>query len=567
MPVTPTYPGIYVEEIPSAVHTITGVSTSATAFVDFFPQGPMNTAIAITSIQNFTSIFGGLDTRSESSYGIQQFFLNGGSQAWVVRTADGSPDTAKHVVVGGSPPQGVLLLEAANEGVWGKNLQVGIDLHTAPPNPGDPNPPQLFNLIVRQLGWVNNKLSVVASEVHRNLCMDQSNARYVTSVLPQESSLVQVGLEISTVTPNATYPDPTVDLTAASLVNNPASAGFQTFDGTDLPPYSAAYLLANPGPVGAATNPYTDANDGVAPSSGTVLNALNALDLIAPFHFNILCIPGTVSQTDYPAIVGMAADFCEDRHAFVIVDIPPSVVSVQSTGSADAGMLGWINDPANAAAMAHDNAAIYFPRLTMPDPLMQGRPRNVGVSGTIAGLYAATDTARGVWKAPAGTAVVLQNATPVIQISDSDNGLLNPLGVNALRTFPVYTNVAWGARTTSGADMLASQWKYIPVRRVAHYIELSLIDGTKWVLFEPNDESLWSQIRLNVGSFMQSLFTQGAFEGTDPASAYLVKCDSDTTTQTDINNGVVNIVVGFQPLLPAEFVVLQIQQLAGQLGT
>ncbi len=396
--------------------------------------------------------------------------------------------------------------------------------------------------------------------------MDQSNPRYITSVLPQESSLVQVGLEISTVTPNATYSDPTVDLTAASLVNNAASAGFQTFDGTDLPPYSAAYLVANPGPIGAATNPYTDANDGIAPSSGTTYNALSALDLIAPLHFNILCLPGTVSQTDYPAVVAMAAEFCADRQAFVIVDIPPTVVSVQSTGSPDTGMMGWINDPANAGAMAHDNAAIW-PRLSMPDPLMQGRPRNVGVSGTVAGLYAATDTARGVWKAPAGTAVVLQNATPVIQIADSDNGLLNPQGVNALRTFPVFTNVVWGARTTSGADMLTSQWKYIPVRRLAHFIELSLTDGIKWVVFEPNDESLWSQIRLNVGSFMQSLFIQGAFEGTDPTSAYLVQCDSTTTTQADINNGVVNIVVGFQPLLPAEFVVLQIQQLAGQLGT
>jgi phage tail sheath protein FI len=117
-----------------------------------------------------------------------------------------------------------------------------------------------------------------------------------------------------------------------------------------------------------------------------------------------------------------------------------------------------------------------------------------------------------------------------------------------------------------GADLLADDYKYLPVRRLALYIEESLYRGTQWVVFEPNDEPLWSQIRLNVGAFMQNLFRQGAFQGQTPSAAYFVKCDSETTTQNDINLGIVNILVGFAPLKPAEFVVIRLQQLAGQIA-
>jgi phage tail sheath protein FI len=149
-------------------------------------------------------------------------------------------------------------------------------------------------------------------------------------------------------------------------------------------------------------------------------------------------------------------------------------------------------------------------------------------------------------------------------LSDQENGVLNPLGLNCLRTFPVYGSVSWGARTMEGADALASEWKYVPVRRLALFIEESLYRGTQFVVFEPNDEPLWAQIRLSVGTFMNNLFRQGAFQGSTPQEAYLVRCDSSTTTQADIDLGIVNIVVGFAPLKPAEFVIIQIQQLAGQ---
>src|SRR5262249_2254929 len=191
-------------------------------------------------------------------------------------------------------------------------------------------------------------------------------------------------------------------------------------------------------------------------------------------------------------------------------------------------------------------------------------------SGIVAGVYARTDAQRGVWKAPAGIEATMAGVSglsidgdPAL-LTDGENGLLNPLGAKCLRSLPVAGSRGWGARTLSGADALASQWKYVPVRRLALYMEETLFRGTKWVVFEPNDEPLWAQIRLNVGAFMQGLFVQGAFQGTTPREAYFVKCSKETTTQTDIDQGIVNIVVGFAPLKPAEFVVIQIQQIAPQ---
>jgi len=188
--------------------------------------------------------------------------------------------------------------------------------------------------------------------------------------------------------------------------------------------------------------------------------------------------------------------------------------------------------------------------------------------GAVAGVFARTDTQRGVWKAPAGLDATLVGVPQLsVPLTDPENGELNPLGINCLRAMPAAGRVIWGSRTLQGNDRLASEWKYIPVRRVALYIEESLYRGTQWVVFEPNDEPLWAQIRLNVGAFMHSLFRQGAFQGTTPKEAYFVKCDKETTTQNDIDRGIVNILVGFAPLKPAEFVVIKIQQIAGQIQT
>ncbi|EEG08444.1 phage tail sheath family protein [Pseudogulbenkiania ferrooxidans] len=279
----------------------------------------------------------------------------------------------------------------------------------------------------------------------------------------------------------------------------------------------------------------------------TGIYALEEVDL-----FNILCLPGV---TDTGVLMDAAA-YCEERRAFFVIDAPPSVASPEDMVAAVSG----------TALPKSDHAAVYYPWVYIADPLKNGKLRLTPPSGTIAGLYARTDGDRGVWKAPAGTDATLVGVQAVnYPLTDRENGSLNPLGVNCLRTFPVYGAVSWGARTLRGADQMTSEYKYIPVRRLALFLEESLYRGTQWVVFEPNDEPLWAQIRLNLGAFMNSLFRQGAFQGKTAREAYLVKCDRETTTQDDINRGVVNILVAFAPLKPAEFVVIKIQQLAGQI--
>jgi phage tail sheath protein FI len=219
-------------------------------------------------------------------------------------------------------------------------------------------------------------------------------------------------------------------------------------------------------------------------------------------------------------------------------------------------------------AVADKNAALFFPRLRQPNPLRDGQLEEFAPSGAVAGVMARTDSERGVWKAPAGLEATLRGVPALsVALTDAENGELNPLGINCLRTLPAAGRVVWGARTTRGDDRLADEWKYVPVRRTALFIEETLYRALHWVVFEPNDEPLWAQIRLNVGAFMHGLFRQGAFQGTTPRDAYLVKCDRETTIQTDIDQGVVNIVVGFAPLKPAEFVIIRLQQLAGQSAT
>ena len=288
------------------------------------------------------------------------------------------------------------------------------------------------------------------------------------------------------------------------------------------------------------------------------LYALEDVDL-----FNILCIPRTsvvtgenaLLESEANSVMTVAINYCKDRRAIYVVDPPNDINEVQRIKE-------WLD----AANIRDKNAALYFPRIKIADPLNDFRLRSFGASGTIAGIYARTDSNRGVWKAPAGTEATLVNVQALdYTLTDGENGTLNPLAINCLRNFPVYGKVCWGARTLQGADQIASEYKYIPIRRLALFIEESLYRGTQWVVFEPNDEPLWAQIRLNIGSFMHSLFLQGAFQGRTPREAYFVKCDKETTTQDDINKGIVNIVVGFAPLKPAEFVIIQIQQMAGQI--
>jgi phage tail sheath protein FI len=548
MPTALTYPGVYIEEIPSGVRAITGVSTSDTAFVDFFARGPLNKAVRITSFGDFERKFGGLDTCSEASYAVQQYYRNGGSIAWVVRVLAGNATSASITLKGGSLAQNTLTVKASSPGDWGNSLQVGVDYNT-------PDSSQLFNFVVRLVRTVDNREEILADEIYRNLAINDKTSRsYAPNVVNKTSDLIRLEDEGLGELPIPLNKD-------ADVIGNPqsgdfyelGSTGYTAGDDGDTPP-------RYPGDPGGKKW-IEEAGSGAAAIVGKVAEKTGfyALEEIAPFIFNIMCIPAAakLKEANMKQVYTDAAKFCQDKRAFLIVDIPPDVKKKEQ-------MIQWINDN---ATLRTDYAAVYFPRLEIGDQLNDNRPREVGSSGTIAGVYARTDAGRGIWKAPAGTDATLEGTTIATQLTDLENGALNQLGVNVLRTFPIFGNICWGARTMDGADQQTSEWKYIPVRRTALYIEESLYQGLKWVVFEPNDEPLWAQIRLNVGAFMNNLFRQGAFQGKTPREAYFVKCDKETTTQNDIDRGIVNILVGFAPLKPAEFVVIKIQQMAGQIET
>ena len=502
MPQAFTYPGVYIVEAPSQVHTIVGVPTAITAFVGTSTRGPVNVPITIQSAANYARIFGG-DGTAPLDIAINLFFQNGGGDAVVVRVG---PSSAANALTAASVTIGGTTLNAASPGAWGNQLSYQIDQNGL----ADP----LFNLTITYGGQPQ------VTETYARVSTDPTSPRALAKVLAS-SNLVVIG---------APPPPP---------------AG-----GPAPPPAASTLVTAKP----------------VAFTGGNKSDpALKEADLLAAFpavasnntFFNLLVLTPVGGATDVaPTTLAAAAAFARDHRAVLIADAPAGWSSVDD---AVAGRDAFFTPFGTAT----DNAAVYYPRLVLTDADGNAVP-DVAPSGAVAGLYAATDTARGVWKAPAGIAVKLSGITDLaLRLSDFDNGRLNPLAVNALRSFPTIGDVVWGARTLSGDDQTASQWKYIPVRRLALFIEESLFRGTKWVVFEPNDEPLWAQVRLDIGAFMHGLFRQGAFAGQTAKDAYFVQCDSNTNPQADIDNGILNVVVGFAPLKPAEFVVITIQQIVG----
>jgi phage tail sheath protein FI len=681
-----TYPGVYIQELPSPVHAITGVATSIAAFVGYTPFGIDNRAQVIFSFADFQRLFGGLAPDSELSYAVQQFYLNGGAQAYVVRVPrDGA--------TGAAVAFDNLTFTALGSGTWADgNLLIDIDVQNINLTAAPAGDPLAFNLTVTDL--LHNTV-----EFFPNVTLTATSTRYVASVVNDPdngSQLVNVGVtgtpgaptmsgtvgaaittaEVNTAvgggasattvsqtdaaisnyagfglvlsTSAPTTPPTPLPVTVTvfpkgtaipqsmgglatqlqQAINNALASQMpgasvqcavtQVVSGAVWPPTNfairvnatfpqlpdAVLSFATPGsssglgdaatalglvapasanvahyalgtgrtspgfgvqttsvPGGNGTGLPTSTDLIGAPASFTGIYALLKVDL-----FNLLSIPdATRALPSNPAsldpavnpqaIYSAAITLCDQRRAFLLVDPPPTASSV--TAAVDWKSTGLGSTDGNGAA--------YWPRLRAADPLNMNNLRSFAPSGAVAGIIAATDGSRGVWKAPAGINAALNGVQGLTyQLTDPENGLLNPLGLNSLRTFPVYGSVVWGARTLAGADALASQWKYVPVRRMALYLEESLYRGLQWAVFEPNDEPLWAAIRLNVSSFLQTLFLRQAFQGKTPDEAYFVKCDGETTTQTDIDNGIVNVLVGFAPLQPAEFVVIQIEQLAGQ---
>ena len=292
-------------------------------------------------------------------------------------------------------------------------------------------------------------------------------------------------------------------------------------------------------------------------ADGSGLHALARADL-----FNLLCIPPDRRGGDTPKeVLQEALSLCVRRRAMLIVDPPAGwsdVDAITRNGQAGLGELGLAGEGAR-------NAALYFPRVIAPDPLRGGQPDTFAPCGMVAGVIARTDRTRGVWNAPAGGDATLTGASGLqVALTDEHTGRLGPLGVNVLRGFAGRGIVVWGARTLRGAEAPGDEYKYIPLRRLALYLEESLYRGTQWTVTEPNDEPLWACVRLSVGSFMHALFRQGAFQGRAPNEAYFVRCGRDTISEQEIDNGNLNIVVGFAALKAAEFVVIEIGQMLGR---
>lgn len=301
----------------------------------------------------------------------------------------------------------------------------------------------------------------------------------------------------------------------------------------------------------------TDGVDGGRPTPTDYAAAYELIDREVDI-FNILVLPRDAAATDAHRLElwGPASVFCQRRRAVLIVD-PPSTWVTASDVTAGIGGL--------RIGLVKDHSVLYWPRLYALNEFNLVKP--VDPSGAMAGVWARTDGQRGVWKAPAGLEADIRGILGTErQLSDPENGALNPEAANAIRVLPSGI-VSWGARTMDGYDNSGSEYRYVPVRRLALYLAESLRRGLQFAVFEPNDEPLWAQIRLAAGAFMHGLFRQGAFQGQKKSDAYFVKVDAETTTQNDINLGIVNVIVGFAPLKPAEFVVVQLKQIAGQIQT
>ncbi len=544
MPVSVSYPGLYIEELPSSAHTITPAPTSITVFVgythpfqgDCAALGSWGQAIQLFNFAEYERIFGGLYRssilKSHVADAVYQFFLNGGTNAYVVGlqpkyytvpTAAAPTSDPIDIVRPASGTVSGIKFTAKHLTDATKTKKVSITIRNFRPTGATPN--TTADILITYGSLV---------EMYPNVLIKSGPPSAVT-----EPNFIGKRLASSAI----------VKIEPVDAVNGYPGAYTPTSPVPDLGAMPAPTLAGVP-----YTLPYTTF---LAKDFTDVFENERSLDKVD--IFNLLVIPGVSDN----GIWSTALHYCERKLAFYIMD-PPQDASADGMGTATLTTIKHVVDEASMPRFS-PNGALYFPFLKTIDPL-SSTILHQPPSGFVAGIYARTDTRRGVWKAPAGLEASILNTTGVVEegrMTDMRQGVLNPLGVNVLRSFPGSGTVVWGARTV-GTNGALEQWRYVPVRRTALFIEQTLLRNLGWVVFEPNDEPLWTAIRISVEGFMLSLFRQAAFQGSTPSQAFRVQCDATTTTQTDIDNGIVNIVVGFRPLKPAEFVVIKIAQLAGQ---
>jgi hypothetical protein len=538
MPIMPTFPGIYIQEAPSSSHTVIAASTNIAVFIGYthpLKTDPnlFNKATEIFGFMDYQRKFGGFvrsaafanqaydvsgadNNVGDMATAVNQFFVNGGLQAYIV---------ALQVNADTSPPGPLECPTMTVGGVSFVQLEITDQIYT-------------LKVQVSPVGPTNTLADVIITYSGAN---------------PKEPSLTPP-VQVETYRQvNLTANDPNNIATrinaASSLVNVPTATPLPA-DFSAEPPKPFLPLLDQ-----SAT--FFNPTDFTA-----VLQQDSSLDKIPVI--NLMVLPGVTESL----VISTAIAFCERKLAFLILD--PKV-----TDSADGSVKDFpdlvqttVDGPSQPRSK---NAALYFPYLLSSDPvsgktknLVTAKPYEIPPAATVAGIFAATDISRGVWKAPAGFQAATKNTLGVVergQMTDARQGLLNPRGVNCLRDFPNVGTVVFGSRTLDTTDQ---QWKYLSVRRMALFLEQSFYANLKWVIFEPNDEPLYSAITLSLNAFMLGLFKQGAFQGSTPGEAFKVQCDKQTTTQADRDAGIVNIVVSFAPLKPAEFVIITIAQLAGQ---
>jgi uncharacterized protein len=538
MPVNPTYPGIYLEELPSSSRTITAAPTSITVFVGYthpFKTEKFNEAVEVFNFTEYESQFGGFYSSgivdSNLPYAVNQFFINGGSVAYVVGLNAQCLDSSNVAITSGnttlptgesviSPP--TLTVGTGGTGIVFTALQptdiIALKVTVSPNTAGDK-----ADIIIAYGSQV---------ETYRNVTLVDSTT---------DNNYIEKKL--------GTTDNPISSLVKVSAANG--NYGSTIVSAKDLP-------ITWVPPTGFATT--LNLKDFL-----DVFDEDSSLDKVS--IFNILVIPGMSDNS----IWSKALAFCERKQAFLILDPPADAAadpqSAKISGGTSLPLIKVLMED-DSVVPKSKNGAIYFSYLKSTD-ILTGKDRELPPSGYVAGIYARTDLNRGVWKAPAGLETIILNTKGVVErgkMTDQRQGTLNPIGVNCLRSFPGIGTVVYGARTLVGSDINTAfqQSKYVPVRRMTLFIKQTLYRNLGWVVFEPNDEPLWVAIRTSIEAFMLSLFNQGAFQGSSPSQAFQVKCDKSTTTQQDINNGVVNIIVAFAPLKPAEFVIVKIAQLAGQ---
>lgn len=567
MPVLATYPGIYIEELPSSTHTITAAPTSVTVFVGYthpFKTQQFGKPIELFSFTDYQTWFGGFfrssvfDAESalfgDVAQAVNQFFLNGGADAFVIglpAQVMGQPIAPATATIGPLAFTAREIVDADHQ------MQVTVsNLRATYASLPFSSPTGLTIPYSYSLPY--------SSPVDETADVTISFGPPPTSPFAGSGYVTEVYRQVS------------INPTTAAGKPNPNFIGTQI--GTASSPVSSLVTLQvplNAGPLVAGSATFSPVLS--LPSGTTIFNSLqfsNVFQQDSPLDkvtiFNLLVIPGV---TDFSALSAATA-FCERKRAFLIMD-PPQADSADGTDPPGSTLIQ--DDFESGSIPKSQNSALYFPYLTSSDPLTgqvtnpaTQQPYEIPPGGTVAGIFARTDLDRGVWKAPAGLETTLTNIGDVVErgrMTDQRQGVLNQMGVNCVRNFPGIGPVVWGARTSISENVAFQQWKYVPVRRMALFLEQTLYANLGWVVFEPNDEPLWTSIVTSIESFMLGLFRQGAFQGSTPSQAFQVKCDSSTTTQDDIDNGIVNIVVAFAPLKPAEFVVIQIAQLAGQAQT